>query len=155
MQYILLSQDFFNDYPQSKYLEIEQKANRVYISIIIKISSYQFAIPLRTNINHKWKMPLKSKPSGGLDFTKTILLDNANYISSSPAHLPQTDFNYLKGKDNLIEKKFMEYIKEYVEAVKTSDPNKQGASKYSTLSYFSDKINYEDLIDKYFNKTTV
>ena len=64
MQYIFLSQDFFNDYPLSKFPEIEEKSDRPYALIVIKIASHNFAILLRTKVAHKWKFPY-------LDFTPT------------------------------------------------------------------------------------
>lgn len=155
MQYVQLTLNFFNDYPYPQYSEIEQKQNRPYVLTIVNIQDYKFAIPLRSSAKHKWKFSLPSKDNSALDFKKSIYISDDNYFTPFLGTIRQTDFNYLKGKENLVEKKFMEYLKEYVEAIKTSDPNKQGAFKYSTLSYFSDKINYEDLIDKYFNKTTV
>lgn len=45
----------------------------------------------------------------------------------------------------------MLYLKEYVEAIESLDPHLQGATRYSTLSYFSTEINYRELVNKYFN----
>lgn len=152
MQYVQLTQEFFNDYPYSQYPEIEQKQERPYVLIIVNINNHQFAIPLRSSAKHKWKFALPSKDNSALDFKKAIYISDSKYLATYNNRIRQSDYNYLKGKDKIIEKRFMKYIKEYVKAINTSDPNKERVVKYSTLSYFSDKVDYEDLVNKYFEK---
>lgn len=151
MKYIYLSTEFYERYPQSEFPEIERKTNRPYSMIEIKIDNHTFAIPLRSSVKHKWKYPLVSKPDSGLDFKKAIYIYDSKFISDSVPRIRQKDFNLLKNKDKIIEKKFMLYLKEYVEAIESLDPHLQGATRYSTLSYFSTEINYRELVNKYFN----
>ena len=51
-RFIFLSNDFYNDYPSTKYPEMEQKTNRPYIQVYVEIDGVQYAIPLRSDINH-------------------------------------------------------------------------------------------------------
>ena len=50
MQYIFLTQQFYDDY--SHCTEIEMKQNRPYVLLCITINTIKYAIPLRSNINH-------------------------------------------------------------------------------------------------------
>ena len=49
-----LSNDFYLDHPYNLFPEIEQKKDRPYIVLLIKIENYNFALPLRTNIKHNY-----------------------------------------------------------------------------------------------------
>lgn len=154
MKYIYLSQEFYDKYPQTHFPEIEYKDNRPYAMIEINIDNRIFAIPLRSSAKHKWKYPLKSTPNSGLDYKKAIYISDSKYISDKTPIIRQVDFNYLKGKDEIIEHKFMLYLKEYVEAIESTDLNKQGAVRCSTLPYFTDIIDYKELVNKYFGLNT-
>ena len=51
-RFIFLSDAFYRAYPSSQYPEMEQKQNRPYIQVCVEIDGVQYAIPLRSEINH-------------------------------------------------------------------------------------------------------
>lgn len=56
MKYIYLDNNFYNRHPQINYPEILQKKDRPYVQIAISVNNQLWAIPLRSNINHKLVM---------------------------------------------------------------------------------------------------
>ena len=51
MKFTFLSEAFYNEHID--HTEIEKKHDRPYVQVIIKVSSVFFAVPMRSNINHK------------------------------------------------------------------------------------------------------
>ena len=47
-----LTELFYQKYPSKDYPEIENKSNRPYMVLLVKIDGNNFAIPFRTNIRH-------------------------------------------------------------------------------------------------------
>ena len=54
MKFIYLTKSFYNTYPKSSYPEIENKMERPYAQIVISINHQLWALPLRSNIKHKF-----------------------------------------------------------------------------------------------------
>ena len=52
MKYIFLTQQFYDDY--SHCTEIEKKKTRPYVQIYVQVNGIDFAVPLRSNITHKY-----------------------------------------------------------------------------------------------------
>ena len=52
MKYTFLSSKFYNDYPHSKYPQMEIKDNRPYAHVTINAYNHLFCLPLRSNIDH-------------------------------------------------------------------------------------------------------
>ena len=82
-KFIFLSADFYSAYPVERYPEIEQKAERPYIYVSTLINGVQFAVPLRSNINHKYVLWTDKVNRCGLDFSKAVVLAKSNYIDRS------------------------------------------------------------------------
>ncbi len=83
-----LSADFYAAYDSVTFPEIENKSNRPYIVILLKIENNTFALPFRTNVKHSscYKFKTSSRPTDtitGIDYTKAVVVNNSNYIGAS------------------------------------------------------------------------
>lgn len=141
-RFIYLSKEFYNDYPQEKFPEIEKKDTRPYIQICVTINGVQFALPLRSHINHKYVVWTDKENRCGIDLTKAVVISDEKYIDTErEPRLRQNEFNALKGKDFFIKSRFENYIKEYKSAkLDTDNIYSQRLRTFSTLQYFEEYI---------------
>lgn len=144
-RFIFLSSDFYNDYPPIKYPEMEQKTNRPYIQVYVEIDGVQYAIPLRSDINHPHVLWTDKENHCGIDFSKAVVISEERYIDATKnPHLRQNEFDALRGKDYKIKTKMQKYIEKYKKAKQDlSKPINQKLVKYSTLQYFEKEISGE------------
>lgn len=144
-----LSQQFYEDYPNSLYPEILLKNNRPYSCLLIEYMSNLFiCIPFRSNINHKnayhFKNSIRSqKKKSGLDYTKIVLIKNTAYLDNNVAAIVDQD-EYKETMQHLtqIVEEVYKYISEYkddLNDVKKIHP-KEWKRKYgkSTLPYYDE-----------------
>ena len=133
-----MSSSFYHAYPENLYPEIEQKTNRPYIYVATRINGVQFAVPLRSNIHHGHVLWTDKPNRCGLDFSKSIVIEQEEYIDHDRIpHIRQHEFESLRGKEYIIQQKLNAYIKNYKKAKskQTITANKE-LCKYSTLQYF-------------------
>ena len=86
-----LSNDFFNDYPISKYPELLTKDSRPYNCLLIDTHiDYFICIPFRTNISphnndsYKFKNSNRNKKStSGLDYQKMLIIKESRYLEDN------------------------------------------------------------------------
>lgn len=142
MKYTFLTDQFYSDYPNSRYPQIESKKNRPYAHIIVNTYEKLFCIPLRSNITHPHAYFTNKKTRSGIDYSKAVIIEDMNYIDNdTKVFLRQDEFNKLRGKEHIIQKQFRNYIELYKKA--KSDltiPYRNEILKFSTLQYFEDKI---------------
>lgn len=142
MKYTFLTDQFYSDYPNSIYPQIESKKNRPYAHIIVNTYEKLFCIPLRSNITHPHAYFTNKKTRSGIDYSKAVIIEDMNYIDNdTKVFLRQDEFNKLRGKEHIIQKQFRNYIELYKKA--KSDltiPYRNEILKFSTLQYFEDKI---------------
>ena len=141
VKYVFLTQDFYNDYITCT--EIEQKNNRPYIMIITTIGNIDFAIPLRSNINHGHVVWTDQGNKCGLDLTKSIVITDKNrYIdNATKPHIRPNEFKELKGKEYVITQKLTQYINLYKKSLtKKHLHNNALLCQYSTLQYFHKEL---------------
>lgn len=150
MRFYLLSSLFFTSYPEVIYPEFERKIGRPYTVMIVKYNGTEVAIPLRSNVNHRYKF--STVGNKGLDFTKTVFLINPNFIdlTSNPS-IDNNEFAVLYGKENDVAHKFNLYVAEYIKAfqfmLSCSDYSLVRYDKsykivtYSTLHYYHSFLN--------------
>ena len=145
-RFIFLSSDFYNDYPSIKYPEMEQKTNRPYIQVYVEIDGVQYAIPLRSDINHPHVLWTDKENHCGIDFSKAVVISEERYIDATKnPHLRQNEFDALRGKDYKIKTKMQKYIEKYKKARQDlSKPINQKLVRYSTLQYFEKEIGILD-----------
>lgn len=141
-RFIFLSEEFYEAYPEEKYPEIEQKHNRPYIQVYIEIDGIQFAIPLRSDIQHPHVLWTDKENHCGVDFSKAVVIQKESFIDLTKVpHLRQNEFDALRGKDFKIKIKMQRYIEAYKKAkLNLSNPINQILVKYSTLQYFEEEI---------------
>lgn len=142
MKYTFLTDQFYSDYPIKRYPQIESKKNRPYAHIMVNSYEKLFCIPLRSNITHPHAYFTNKKTRSGIDYSKAVIIDNANYIDNdTKVFLRQDEFNKLRGKEHIIQKQFRNYIELYKKAKSDlSFPYRYEILNYSTLQYFEDKI---------------
>ena len=140
-----MSNDFYNDYPSTKYPEMEQKTNRPYIQVYVEIDGVQYAIPLRSDINHPHVLWTDKENHCGIDFSKAVVISEERYIDATNPHLRQNEFDALRGKDYKIKTKMKKYIEKYKKARQDlSKPINQKLVRYYTLQYFEKEIGILD-----------
>ena len=142
MKYTFLTDQFYSDYPINRYPQIESKKNRPYAHIMVNSYEKLFCIPLRSNITHPHAYFTNKKTRSGIDYSKAVIIDNANYIDNdTKVFLRQDEFNKLRGKEHIIQKQFRNYVELYKKAKSDlSFPYRYEILNYSTLQYFEDKI---------------
>lgn len=140
MKFFFLSSDFYAAY--SDCPEIEQKSARPYVQVYVKINGIIFAVPLRSNINHKYVLWTNREQKCGLDFSKAVAVLKRSYIDMTKIpHIRQEEFDYLRGKEHLIYQKMSQYINTYKKARQRIDvPRNNRICQYSTLQYFEKYI---------------
>lgn len=145
MNYAFLSSDFSNDYPISLYPELMYKNDRPYIMIYLTLNNHTFALPLRSTIRHTNCLITDSTNKCGVDYSKSVYISKLKYIDNvRHPHIRSNEFNALRGKEYILKKKFLKYIRKYVDAKKSKDSNKLRYFDTSTLPYFENLIDYEN-----------
>ncbi len=140
-----LSKDFYEKYNATAYPEIENKATRPYIVLLLKIDENTFALPLRTNIRHGccYKFKYSSRPTDsvtGIDFSKAVVVKDEKYIGDV-ADIDNKEYVELNDRIAFIISKFKTYLRGYY-AYANGTANEFQAKKYqfTTLKYFHDEL---------------
>lgn len=140
-----LTSEFYKKYEDNKYNEIEKKLIRPYLVLLIKIESNTFAIPFRTNVNHKYcyhfkKSGRKTDKTPGLDFTKAVIVNDKKYIGNS-AFIDNQEYVELNRKYYYIVLKFRKYVADYYRYINGElNEYEAKAYEYSTLQYFHKEL---------------
>ena len=136
MDFIFLSQSFYNAYANCP--EIEQKIDRPYVRVCVRIKGVLFAIPLRSHISHPHVLWTDKAAQCGLDFSKAVVLTRREYVDANrKPHIRRGEFDALRGKEFLVEQRMQQYIHEYKKAKRRLDvPRNRMLCQYSTLQYF-------------------
>lgn len=140
-----LTESFFYDHSRTKYPEIERKRNRPYMFIALRIEGNYFAIPFRTNINHKYSYRFgatgrKTVFSTGVDFTKAVIVDKESYIGEK-VKIDKAEYNELRKKYFHVIAKFKKYVKGYITlSRKKVDMESNYKYRYSTLRYYHKEL---------------
>ena len=141
-----LSDYFAYKYPESEYPEFEHKINRPYVVLVLKIDGHTFAIPFRTNMNHKYGYKFihsgrDTKTCTGLDFTKVVLVDDEKLLGDD-AIIDNKEYLVLSKKHYFIRKKFIRYYDNYKKYL-NGELNEYYKSKpyiFSTLNYYKKEL---------------
>ncbi len=143
-----LSPDFFKDYNPIDFPEIENKQNRPYMVLVIKIENNTFALPLRTNIRHNYGYKFKNsnretESSSGIDYTKAVIVNNQKYIGEE-TFINSSEYIEIDRYKNSIVSGFKRYLDGYINFWKNGG-NSYSAKRYqySTLQYFHAELGLE------------
>ena len=140
--FFYLTHKFYNKYKNCK--EILYKPKRPYAVHLIEYNNLIFAIPIRSNITHEfsYKTIKEKNKSKGLDFTKTVIINDLKYLSKQPARINQEEYLKLDKNRHFIEKKMLSYLKIYKKALQKPNTNKnKNILSKSTLQYFHKELN--------------
>lgn len=149
--FFYLTHEFYNKYKNCK--EILYKPKRPYAVHLIEYNNLIFAIPIRSNITHEfsYKTIKEKNKSKGLDFTKTVIINDLKYLSKQPIRINQEEYLKLDKNRHFIEKKMLSYLKIYKKALQKPNTNKnKNILSKSTLQYFHKELSIlfnEDNID--------
>ena len=145
LKLIFLTEKFYRDY--SACLEIEQKPTRPYIRVGVVVGGVLWAVPLRSNINHKYVIWTDKENHCGMDFSKAVAIARpSEYVSAVTPHMRPREFAELK-KINAYaaEQKLRKFIKTYKKAkLHPENPHNRSVLAYSTLQYFEEYIDWDD-----------
>jgi len=143
-----LSAQFYSDYPHTKYPEIALKHGRPYSCLLVEyMDDLYICIPFRSHVRHKYAYHFKTssrsrKSQSGLDYTKSILIKEDNYLDSATTAIVDQD-EYKETVLNLprITQEVYDYISDYkddLNGVRKLHP-KEWQRRYgkSTLPYFN------------------
>lgn len=150
-QVYLLSNTFIQDYPASLYPELMHKQGRPYTCLLIDShEGYYICVPFRSSINHKYafffKKSIRSRQTkSGLDFTKTVIINNPDYIDSSKAAIvDQDEYNEMMSKMPQIVEKVLSYVNNYISHMNGTSPlhsrQFERMYKHTTLDYFHKEL---------------
>ncbi len=140
-----LSDEFYAKYNHTDYPEIENKDNRPYMVILIKIENNTFAVPFRTNVPHNncYKFKNSTRPTNsvtGIDYTKAVIVNESKYIGDD-ARI--NDKEYIELNDNylFIIKKFRKFVTDYIEFANGKKAYYASKKfKFTTLKYFHKEL---------------
>lgn len=143
-----LSEQFYMDYPASRYPEISRKANRPYTCLLLDChDAYLICIPFRSSIKHKEAFLFSGtnrskKTRSGLDYSKTVLIKKTSYISPSNTVVDADEYRMVMLNIEKITAAIHKYIFGYVSHITGVKPmhEREFQRKYgfSTLPYFHD-----------------
>lgn len=146
----LLSEKFFNDYPNKKYPEITLKERRAFNFFIFETKyDYYIAVPFRSKISHKnaylFKNSKRSRiTKSGIDYSKMLIIKNPEYISGE-GYIDKDEFNEFEKNIKEIAEKSLKYLDDYIKNYSNPKDKKsfERKYKYTTLKYFHKELNLE------------
>lgn len=150
-QILKLSKDFYRYYDKVNFPEILLKSGRSYNCLLIQSHyGYFICIPYRSEINHPFAFKFKNtkrskKHNSGLDYTKIIIIDKPEFITSKSSVIDKDEYMKTKRFINVIKSEAMAYVDNYVNHMKNIKmiEVKEFDRKYrrSTLKYFHQELN--------------
>lgn len=73
----------------------------------------------------------------GLDFSKTVVIEDLNFIEARKPYIRKREFDSLRGKEYIVRAKLLKYISDYRRAkAETNIPRNALLCKCSALQYF-------------------
>lgn len=154
VEILRLSNEFYNNYPQSLYPELLQKVERPYACLLIDLRDYYICIPYRTHVDHsnsfRFKNSVRSKSNkSGLDYSKIAIINNNAYIDKTPALIDKDEFNETMINIDKIVSSALKYVDIYINHVSGIEQihEKEFIRKYqySTLSYFHNVLGIKEV----------
>lgn len=141
-KFIFLSENFYKAYSAEKYPEIERKPDRPYVEVCVVVDRVRFAVPLRSNIEHKYVLWTDRENHCGLDFSKAVVIEREEYIDTTRTpYIRDNEFKVLKGKEYIIMMKMRRYIEKYRAAKRKPHIRaNRRLCAYSTMQYFEQYI---------------
>lgn len=147
MKFYFLTEEFFNTYSECK--EMEKKQDRPYANVcLIELDNLIFAIPIRSNIKHKYGIYSNKERTKGLDLSKAVLIvDFEKYVDmETDVIINREEYEVLKNKEKYIKQKLISYINLYKKALKKRHiKQNQILCSMSCLQYFHKELKIEEI----------
>jgi protein AbiQ len=149
MRLYFLTNDY-NDNVLPHLAEAERKKYRPYAVVTVELNGLLFAIPLRSNIYHIYRLKTgvnaMTGRDTGLDFSKALVVDNSDIDHSTTPQIDNKEQRNLLGKEHFLLTKFTKYLNEYIEVINKQNLGlelsykEQNLVKFSTLKNFHEKL---------------
>lgn len=145
--FYILTDRFYEEHKHLK--EIMIKKSCPYFMYTLIIDDVEFAIPLRSHIEHENYFFTGNTPEGdicGIDYSKAVIItDKEIYLEKTKAKIRPQEYKMIVGKEHLIKKAFLKYVKKYKKAYKIVSQNKGSQTekdlcKYSTLQNYHNEL---------------
>lgn len=142
MEFVLLTSEFYKDYPNSEYPQLMAKPTRPYTHVKLDICDAHFYIPFRSNIEHPHAFFTNKREKCGIDYSKAVVINDEKYIDNTQrAHIRENEFKKVKGKDYKLKRGFEEYIELYKKAKNGEEiAHREDILNFSSLQYFEEYI---------------
>lgn len=142
MKFIYFNDEYYRVFSKDDYPQLELKPNRPYLPVTLHDGS-EWAIPLRSNINHPHVWYTNRKKKCGLDYSKAVPLSDA-YINDElnrDIYIRQEEFDKLQGNLWRIVNGFERYLEKYKDAkVDPEYPHRDLILRFSSLQYFEEMV---------------
>jgi len=137
---LCLSEKFFQE--NTHLEEILTKPSRPYMILILEIGSLKFAIPLRSNISHKFCFKTNmTDGKKGLDYTKAVLIKDESYLTNTYKKLSSDEFIKITDNQVKIHEQFSKFVTRYISACEKNDTNLLDKTyKFSTLKNYHEEL---------------
>lgn len=115
-----LSDEFYRAYPEKRFKEILRKKERPYSCIVFELRNDSFlCIPFRSEIKHPYAYHLKNSKrsienSSGLDYTKTVVVNNNSYFRKEQAVVDYDEYVEIINNINQIKFSAMSFVDDYI-----------------------------------------
>lgn len=119
-QILKLTNAFYSAYPNPPYTEILKKNQRAYNCLLFQSHyDYFICIPYRSEITHKYAYHFTSTERAklhrsGLDYSKIVIIDRAEYIDSVDAIIDKDEFNETIINLEKIKKEALKFVEDYI-----------------------------------------
>lgn len=152
-QILKLTEQFYANYPNPPYIEIMKKSGRAYNCLLFQTHyDYFICIPYRTEIAHEYAYHFKKsarsrKHRSGLDYTKIVIIKNADYIDNKNAFVDKDEFNETMIHLEKIKQEGLAFVEDYIKHLKEEcilHPSEfRRRYQFSTLKYFHKELGLE------------
>lgn len=151
LQVLKLTPQFYLDYPNPPYAEIEKKESRRYNCLLIQTHyDYFICVPFRSRVKHKYCYHFTSSKrskigQSALDYSKIIIVKDTRYIDNVQGIIDSDEYTEMMQHIDRIVKDAVTYVEDYVAYKKRADrviakEEFQRRYKYSTLPYFDELL---------------
>jgi len=122
-------------------LEANIKSNRLYMYLTVKYKDLIFLVPFESDLFQKnqpaiYPLPTEKKPNAGLNFEKTLILDDESQIEKiefEDLKIPRSQKNKIVDDLEEINEKFNRYIENFIKTCAKNRENREFAYRFSTL----------------------
>jgi len=129
--------------------DLIKQSTRCYLFIGIQYAGNQFYVPIRKNIDFRignigYPLPSSTRPNAGLDFRKTLIINDGSYIQPlSKVDISSSQMNKLSADIAKIEALFINYVEGYISAALKGREKIDRFYIFSTLHNFHNELGIE------------